>query len=84
MLSDEFETVYAFELSPGNYECLIKNAPNVKSFNMALGKNRGKCSFTPDKDKDSPVYNVVEGEDIEITTIDSLDLDICDFIKLDL
>lgn len=84
MLSEEFEKVYAFELCPGNYECLIRNAPDVKAFNMALGKIEGKCSFTPDKDKDSPVYNVKKGNDIRVTTIDSLNLGVCDFIKLDL
>lgn len=83
-MGEDFKTVYAFELSPQNYECLAWNAPEAIAFNAALGDIEGKCSLEPDAHEDSPVFRVVEGTDIRQTTIDGLNLKVCDFIKLDL
>ena len=70
--------VLAIEPHPKNYSVLVKNIKNnklenkIKPYNLAIGDKAGRCSI-----QDGPLGNlasskVVEGEEIEVKTLDEL------------
>lgn len=82
-LANHFTTVYSFEPSNENYECLIKNVSNVFLFNKALtetNKNVGVEKYSP---RNTGAWHIIDGSDTEGVTIDSLNLADVDFIQLD-
>jgi FkbM family methyltransferase len=82
-LAREFETVMTFEPVAENYQCLVKNVPtNVRFWQVGLGDKPGKVGMTIVPGNAGAHYIGGAGE-IEIITLDSLDLPGCDFLCLD-
>lgn len=85
-----FEEVYSFEPSPVNFLCLERNCQGKKYhlYPVALGEKSGNCVITLPKRrfKNTGVYQVIERDDgnIPIISIDSLRLNRCDLIHLDI
>lgn len=84
-----FNEVYSFEPDPTNYFCLTQNCQGEKFhlFNVALGKELGKATlyFPKRKFRNAGIWQVIEDEtgNIEVITIDSLNIENCDLIHLD-
>lgn len=83
-----FKQVITFEPDEYCFECLTENVSGVFSYNLALGKEEKEIDLYYVKPKQSGrvTKNKKEGaESFKVlqVTIDSLDLDNCDFICLD-
>lgn len=84
-LSTRFETVYTFEPDAENYDCLQQNVtePNIVTQCAALGDEYSRGGLDGD-----PIncgsYQVCDGDDFDVITIDSLKLDALDFLCLDI
>ena len=83
-----FDTVYTYEPSVINYECLVENTkeiPNIKIINKGLG-NISKLVSMNENRKNTGNHSINESDSgsIEITTIDSQLLSEVDLIHLDL
>jgi FkbM family methyltransferase len=87
-LSNVFENVLSFEPLKSNYDCLVentKNLPNVQTFMAALGDEDGRMSMHPPVNPgNSGAGWLMDGDDFDVITIDSLDLEELDFLKLDI
>lgn len=92
-LAERFETVVAFEPSPDTFECLTTNLSafglaNVQPRQAALGARAGFIHLALDaraRDlKNTGARYAVEGGDIPVLTIDSLELPALGFLKLDI
>ena len=86
-LADVFDTVLSFEPLKSNYDCLVentKNFDNVETYMKALGDEEGRMSMhTPVNPGNSGAGWLMDGDDFEVITIDSLGLEGLDFLKLD-
>lgn len=85
-MAEFFSQVIAFEPEPVNFECLKLNASlpklhNVILHNKALGNHVGKSGFHNGTNSGSGF--LVEGDSVEVVTVDSLCLDELSFLKLD-
>ena len=84
-----FNTVYAFEPDPSNFSCLKLNCQDskYKIYNVALGESIGKANlrFPKKKFRNAGIWQVVLDNDgaVDVITIDSLNLEKCDLIHLD-
>lgn len=80
-----FGHVYTFEPDRDNYWCLERNcqAPNVTMFNAALGHEPGAIRMEGQRDNCGALY-IAPGGEIPVMTIDSLSLEACDLIYLDI
>lgn len=78
-----FSHVHAFEPKKENYDCLVKNAslPNVNLYNKALGQELGKSGFKEGTNSGSGY--LIDGDEVEVITVDSLSLEDLAFLKLD-
>lgn len=94
MLSERFEQVISFEPSADTHEALLHNLAqfgcgNVTVRHQALGAARGRVRMTLEGfDKAIQMGNtgarfVRPGDDVEQITLDSLQLETLDFLKLD-
>lgn len=87
-LAREFEQVYTFEPEPNNYHCLAVNCvePNITIFAAALGAHWRTTVHMeyPEGPRNMGACRVAAHGNIPIVTIDSLRLDYCDFIQLDI
>lgn len=85
LLSKEFKRVFTFEPHPVNFECLKRNVTeeNIHYHNAALGAFEKRCNMVTVPGNAGAHY-VTEGDDIQMMTIDGLDLDHCDAIWLDI
>ena len=83
-LVQHFEKVIAFEPITEHRECLKKNviAENLDIRSVALGEFIGKTDFKYYMENSGKTHRI-EGENYEIVTIDSLNLNDVDYIKLD-
>ena len=87
-----FKKVYTFEPNYVNYQCLVKNtidAHNVTHRNCALGKEERMIGLDaptqPGEEHNRGMFTVSESlGDIEMITLDSLNLEACDLIHFDL
>lgn len=84
-LASHFEHVYTFEPQPFLFSLLEQNlkAKNVTYFHAALGDQEGRCGVKVDK-TNWGASHLIEGDEAPIMTIDSLDLQECDLIWLDI
>ena len=85
-MAKHFSRVLSFEPHQVNFKCLKNNAgalPNVELYNAALGAQIRKCGLRY-WDGNGGEYTVTSvGSNITMITLDSLNLDSCDFIKVD-
>lgn len=77
--------VHCFEPNPIAFECLshnMKGLPRVHLYNVAVSCEAGFIDMVDQGDNYGAVYTK-PGTAIRTITIDSLNLDACDFIKID-
>ena len=79
----QFAAIEAFEPDPINYLCLEKNTSGIHLHNCALGASAGRAGMSG-KDGNSGARWLIEGDDIDIVSLDSFGFDDVDFIKFDL
>jgi len=85
-LANHFDKVISYEASSDNYECLLKNTEglNVDARNLGVGEKAGMGSLHPPVNPgNSGAAWVVDGDDFEVITLDSQNLENVDFIKID-
>lgn len=84
-LAKHFDRVWTFEPDPVNFECLKANVPtNVRYQMAALGENHGRCDLHRIP-RNIGAHSVKEnGMAFDVLTIDSLGLEKCDYICLDI
>ena len=74
--------VIAFEPDPVHYECLVKNCPDdVETQQLAVGNDEKMIALS--EDDFTQAKRVIGEGTIPMVTIDSLDLDDVDLIKID-
>jgi FkbM family methyltransferase len=84
-----FNTVYSFEPNPDNFSCLRLNCSDTKYhlYNVALGEKFGKAElyFPKKKFKNAGAWKIQLNDSgyVDVITIDSLNLDSCDLMHLD-
>ena len=81
----KFTVTYAFEPNPLAFYCMSLNNPydNIIKMNCALGDKCEMVSMVGNWDKTSGVSKVKSGGTIPCLTIDTLNLQACDLIQLD-
>lgn len=89
-MAGRFGRVLSFEPSPDTYECLAFNVQaldNVKAHQLALGDAPGQVSMTWNAECEARQNTggryVRQGGDVQVITIDSLQLASLGFLKLD-
>jgi len=85
-LAEHFKRVITFEPVVENYECLAANVPdNVEHYNAAVGNSLAPVTMVRDdfEQGNAGAWYAVPGGSTEVIAIDSLILDACDFIQLD-
>lgn len=85
-----FNQVYSFEPHPLNFECLQRNCQEEKYhlYNVALGHTNSKCEIqgTGKSGRNVGRFQVSESSngDVDLITLDSLNLSQCNLIHLDI
>lgn len=83
-LAKTFGLVYTFEPDPVNYHCLSQNVPaNVDHRQAGLGHQKGEAALVVDPLNVGAHY-VKKGADFPVITVDSLGLEACDYLCLDI
>jgi FkbM family methyltransferase len=85
VMSHDFENVAGFEPMSEHQACWhinMKDRVNAELFECALGAEKGTVSLKTNPTSSGDTY-VVEGGDIEQSTLDSFNLDNVDFLKID-
>jgi len=86
LLSDIFERVYTFEPDPLSFHCLVNNCQkdNIIKIQAAIGEHHGLIDVARFCEHNVGMNSVIQGNKYPMFTIDSLGLDACDFIQLDI
>lgn len=86
LLSDHFEMVYTFEPDPLHYFCLVNNCQkdNIVKFQAALGAENSLVDVVSLCSHNRGMGRVTAGSKIPTFTVDSLGLQDCGFIQLDI
>ena len=83
-LAERFETVVTVEPEPVNYECLRQNVPdNVRHRQAAFGAEAGHVAMELTPQNAGAHWIRPGGGEVPMVTIDSLSVDACDIIVLD-
>lgn len=83
-LANHFARVYTFEPDQDNYQCLARNVkPNVTHWPQGLWRSQGAGSMNL-VEGNAGAHWMGQGEDFLVTTIDNLQLQVCDLIVLDI
>lgn len=84
-LAKHFERVLTFEPDPANWECLVQNLSetNIEAFNAALGDAAGTVSIEHNS-RNCGASRVSGDGNIPISPLDTLALDCCDLLQLDI
>lgn len=80
-----FEKVISFEPDELNFECMVKNTENIDNleiYNTALGDKTGSGALNR-VSYNCGAHYLKDGAEFQVMTIDSLGLDSCDLIQLD-
>ena len=83
--SKYFEKVISFEPDELNFECMVKNTGNIDNleiYNTALGDKAGLGALNR-VSYNCGAHYLKNGDEFQVMTIDSLCLDSCDLIQLD-
>jgi FkbM family methyltransferase len=87
MLADKFETVFAYEPEPHNYDCLLENVGHLEGVHLqqvAIGKVQSTGSLWLPHQANSGCWFVSDlGGDVPILSLDLFGLRNVDLIKLD-
>ena len=86
-LSSQFDTVYTFEPDPINFVALTVNTEkcsNVISRQAGLGARAGRTGLHVVHPNNMGAHYLAGDGDIEVVTIDGLNLPVCDLIILDI
>lgn len=86
-LAEHFEAVLTFEPDPDNYKCLLRNTERparIVTHRSALSDVNGVCHMQIVEADNCGAHKVMEGGTIPTMTIDSLALQACDLIWLDI
>lgn len=85
LLSDIFERVYTFEPDPLSFHCLVNNCQkdNIIKIQAAVGQSPGLVDVLRYCEHNVGMNSIAQGNKYPVFTIDSLGLDACDFIQLD-
>lgn len=78
--------VLSFESNPEAYECLkynLKSFENSFCYNLALGSMAGKVEIVKDINAGASHCKMSPNGTVDMITIDSFNLQKCDFIKID-
>ena len=80
-----FERVITFEPDALNFQCLKLNCTeeNIEAHNAALGDKPGRKGLARQFDN-CGAHTITEGDEFDVVAIDSLELDACDLIQLDI
>jgi FkbM family methyltransferase len=83
-LARHFKQVITFEPDAVNWECFQRNVtePNIIGRKMALGDAPGRMAVEHNAFNPGASY-LTAGNDVEVITLDSLDLEGCDLLQLD-
>ena len=95
IMSRSFKSVLAFEAASDTYDCLVWNMDNANCANVyprykALGDRPGRVRITLDGDEanqqrqNTGARHAAPGDEVDVITIDSLELGDLDFLKLDI
>jgi FkbM family methyltransferase len=83
----KFKYVYAFEPDPLSFHCMVLNtqSDNVIKLNCAIGHGNGIVGISRPDPKNVGMNHITEKNEFHIPmmSIDSLNLDACDLIQLD-
>jgi FkbM family methyltransferase len=84
ILARYFGEVYTFEPALENFACLERNVdePNICIFPHALGESSGSAGLVDAPDNCGQSH-IADGHGVRIISIDSLELEACDLIQLD-
>jgi FkbM family methyltransferase len=84
LLAPHFRAVYTFEPERELFECLVRNVPgNVYPFRAALGHKPAGAGLS--YCEENPGGSALSGEgDLRLMTVDSLGLEECDLLCLDI
>lgn len=77
--------VHCFEPNPETFECLKHNLGGIKNIRMhcvALGRKSGEAKMNPIAENMGASF-LSEGVGTPVVTLDSMNLNQCDFIKID-
>jgi FkbM family methyltransferase len=87
MLANHFKRVYTFEPDPLNFFCLVENCDLDQIFKIQAGLGAAPCTAVVKHSAPTNIgaHTIVHGmgHQVPVLTIDSLNLDTCDFIQLD-
>lgn len=84
-MAKHFEAVHTFEPDALNFECLLSNCPedNIIAYPYALGERSHTASLSRIS-YNCGAHFLKEGDEFAVVTIDSLLLNACDLIQLDI
>ena len=84
-LAKSFKQVLTFEPDAENFSCLRRNTegiPNLTAANVGLGSGPSRAALFRNPDN-AGAYKIIDGDEFDLISIDSLGLDACDLIWLD-
>ena len=84
-LAKRFDTVWAFEPNPENFHCLGQNVGNRALLqNVALGNETRGCTTVMPPGGNSGMWRIDTSKcDVMLRPLDSYDLSVVDFLKID-
>ena len=86
VMSEKFKRVITVEPDNVNYHALTLNAGDIKNVEYsqaAFGDKSGTASVDQIQPENIGAHQLKPGTDVKVMTIDSLNVDDCDFIQLD-
>jgi FkbM family methyltransferase len=85
-LASQFTKVVTAEPDETNFTCLLKNIegiPNIEAHNIAFGKSFTTGNINVNQIGNMGALSVVPGDKFHVVPIDSLNIDDCDLLQLD-
>jgi FkbM family methyltransferase len=82
-----YGSIHAFEPLPNVYECLkhnTKDLKNVKTYNLALGSKKGVVNMITEENIGASRISNEGNIKVNIIDLDSVELNKCDLIKVDI
>ena len=86
-MAQQFERVITVEPDTVNYQALSLNVAEYKNINhqqAAFGDKEGMASVDQIQPDNIGAHQIKPGNDVKVLTIDSFNVDDCDFIQLDI